>query len=559
MKRISNRLILVSLSACLWACAASATDAPATGPVPAPTTSVTPPSVAPMLPVATPAPGNSNLSKIKLPPNPRIMVVPINDRESTKAGYIDSWQAAWVKRRLDEAKREKYDLVILEINTFGGEVQACMDIEQAIASCGIPVIGYVKEKAISGGSLLAVGCRAVVMEPATEIGDALPISSKGDLNHDSRLKAQDMLQKWMRARCEANGLPAPLAEGMVNSDIEVYETDNAQARFIISTALDDWKLHPGARGPAPTILKTWKVKDSVLSLTASEAYATGFSAATVGSIDALIALLGVKPTVINVASVTGAETASRFLSNIYISIALVLIGLVALVWELKSPGHGVGYGIFAFCLGLFFWQALAADRAGLAELIMFGLGALLLGLELFVITGFGFAGVAGIVLLLGSIGLSFLPEGTFPAIFKGTENPFKEAQINSALNWMALTLLAAIGIVGSSLVLGVRFPGMSRMTLRSSVQPVFTGTSSIAAPTPAPLPPPEGAAKPGGLPLHLLGKIGAAETTLRPAGKVRLDGQTFDAMTEGGMLDAGTPVKVLEVRATGLLVRSTNP
>src|SRR5688572_3930223 len=89
---------------------------------------------------------------ITLPPNAKVMIIPIDDEKSTSQGYIDHWQAAFVERRLKRAAAEKFDLVVLEINTNGGRVDACERINEAVAACPVPVIAF-SGKAISGGAI----------------------------------------------------------------------------------------------------------------------------------------------------------------------------------------------------------------------------------------------------------------------------------------------------------------------------------------------------------------------------------------------------------------------
>src|ERR1700759_2542681 len=104
-------------------------------------------------------PGSLNPAKrgLTLPPNAKVMIIPMYDVNSD-AGMIDEWMAGFIERRLSVAAKEKYDLVILEIDTNGGIVDSCDRINKAIANCPVPVVAYVTGKAFSGGALVALGC-----------------------------------------------------------------------------------------------------------------------------------------------------------------------------------------------------------------------------------------------------------------------------------------------------------------------------------------------------------------------------------------------------------------
>lgn len=517
-------------------------------------------------------PGNAHLQNLHIPLRARVMVVPFNDEESTRKGMIDEWEAGYVGRRLREAKREKYDLVVLEIDTGGGEVAACEKINKHIENGGVPVVAFIRGQAFSGGAIVSLGCNAIAMEPGGQIGGAQAVGAGGvNLPSDMREKARAYLAALVGGLCERNGYPSALARGMVDQDVEVLETDAPAHRFMTNDEIEDWTAHTDRRGPVPNVIAKWKKKDAILSLTANQAHDANLASGLYKDRDALFAAMGVQPSVVYEAGVTPSEKVARFLGHPAWLVLLVVVGLIGLIWELKAPGHGVGYGIFGICLCVFFWLAIFADTAGAAELILFGLGMLLLGLEFFVLPGFGVAGFAGISLVLLSIMLAFLPEGTIPSFFKapGDVSPFQAELIESSLMWAAIALFTVIGAIVFAIFTGIKLPGLSRLALKSEV---VSGTTALqpAAPLPA-TPQPYTPAYPdtskatsatASAPAadppkvsELVGKEGVAESVLRPAGKVRLDGHSYDAATEGEWVEAGRKVKVLEVRASGLRVR----
>lgn len=492
---------------------------------------------------------------IQLRAKPRVMIIPIDDKETTKYGMIDAWQQHFVERRLRRAKDEKFDLVILEINTYGGSVDACRRINAAIANCPVPVIAYVKDIAFSGGALISLGSQMVVMTPTSQVGGAKVITLFGDLPEGMRQKEDALIRADVISLCEANrlksadgmtGHPIPIAVGMVNSDAEVYETNDVQKRFMLGEEMETLKVKPD-------IVKKWKNKSAILSLAANEAINVGFASGLARDYDELYLGLGIAPSYIDTADVTAAERVARFLSNPIWSVLLVLIGLVALVWELKSPGHGVGYIVFAFCLGIFFWLQVFADNAGLIEILLFGLGAAIIAVEVFILPTFGAGLFVGFGLVVLSLILAFVPEGVdIWKVFQGRASSSDVLLLKEGLFWATLTVLILVGTVITGLVKGAKLPGLSRLALQAEVRSTSTDYDEVAVATAGAVP----QAARGSEIDALIGQTADTETVLRPAGKVRLAGATYDAVSEGDYVDAGLKVVVLRVSAGTLVVRA---
>jgi membrane-bound serine protease (ClpP class) len=498
---------------------------------------------------------------LNLPPKPKTMRIPINDAESTKYGMIDDWQAGFVERRLRRAKAEKFDLVVLEIDTNGGSVGACERINRGIQECGVPVIAFVKGKAFSGGAIIALGCKAIVMAPGSQIGGAEVVDGQGgDIGGSMKKKIESMMLAMVGNLCDLNGHPKPIAQGMVNLDLEVYEIRDPKIRFVTGDELAQMEKSRGAKVP---IVRQWKKKDKILTLTAKDAVNSGLALGLASDPEETFTGLNVAPAQIDLAVVTPAEKVSRALGHPIWSILLVLVGIVALFLELKSPGHGMGYITFAFCMGVFFWLQIFSSNAGLWEVALFGVGAAALAVEIFILPGFGIAGFLGIVLILTSIIFAFLPEHiSISNLFKKDGlSPWEAVMLTAALKWAFIALISIVAVTVVGLVRGARLPGLGRMALRTEIhggarsrENVVGADGSLAGAPGIVLLPALGAES--AQKLALVGKQGLTETVLRPSGKVRLDGITYDAVSEGAFLEAGVKVSVLRVSANGLVVRA---
>jgi len=486
--------------------------------------------------------------KILLPAKPKVMIIPVNDEETTKSGMIDDWQANFIERRLRAAQDEKVDLVILEIDTFGGQVSSCERINQAIAKCPIPVIAYVKHKAFSGGAIISLGTKMIVMAPGSRIGGAKAVSLWGEVPSSMRQKMDSDMRAMVTNLSDANQYPAAIAVGMVNTEPEVIETDDPKERFMTSDTYDSLAVKP-------LKVRTWKGKDQILTITANEAVNVGLASGIVSDMDELYLGLGVKPSSVDLATVTPAEKAARFVSHPLWSVLLVLVGLIALVWELKSPGHGMGYIGFAFCMGIFFWLQVFSSNAGLVEITMFAIGSVLIGIELFVLPTFGAGLIVGFGLVILSLILAFVPESvSLLKVIQGKGSAGDMTLLKEGLMWATLTIIILIGAVVTGLIKGAKMPGLSRLALLTEVTATSTvfgadsgvvalaGTSGVALPEP---------------PRHaLVGQQAEAETVLRPSGKIRLGGITYDAVSEGPYIDAGSKVVVLRMTSGTFVVRA---
>ena len=487
---------------------------------------------------------------LNLPPAPKVLVIPLN-AETSKSGGIDDWQALFVQRRLKMAERDKCDLVVLEIDSYGGELEACERITQALAASKVPVIAFVKNKALSGGAVLALGCRMIVMQPGSDIGSAKAINLNGDLAQAMRQKIDGHMRALVSNLCDQNGHPRALAQGMVDSSIEVIETDDSARRFMTDSEF------AAAEVRGASAVRKWKSKDQILSLTAAEARGTGLASGIAANLDEL--MLGLQTpgapqngsaNVVR-ADISASENVARILSDPLWRMLLVIAGLIGLFLELKSPGHGFGYAGFAICMGFFFWLQIFQQNAGILELSLFAAGSVLVALELFVLPTFGALGFAGIAGVIVSIVLAFLPEGSFAGLTGSSGKPpeYLMKQIVSGMEWAALTLLSVIGFFLLVWWKGVQLPGFNRLSLQRVNAGTIGDWGAHHSRAAASLENPGASA---------VGKIAVVETVLRPAGKIRLEGNTYDAVSEGEFIDAGKKVRVLRSQGYALVVRASD-
>lgn len=215
----------------------------------------------------------------------------------------------------------------------------------------------------------------------------------------------------------------------------------------------------------------------------------------------------------------------RFLTHPVLSSLLISMGMIGIMVELRTPGFGIAGGVGLGSLALFFWGHWLVQLAGWEELLLAGMGLLLLMLEIFVIPGFGISGVLGIAAVLGALALSMVGTGATAAV------------IIDAVWRVVLSLLAAL-LAGLVLLRFLpRLPMARRMILQADLG---SGPAHGSAPE---------------TDQHWLGKRGQAVSVLRPAGIAEIEDARVDVVSDGELIEADTPIEVMRVDGNRIVVR----
>ncbi len=409
-------------------------------------------------------------------------------------GVIDLGLAPLVARVLSEAAEAGASAVILDINTFGGRVDAAVLIRDALLHAKVPTVAFVNKRAISAGALIALAAEKIAMADGGTIGAATPVvmGAPGAAPLPVAEKTVSYMRKEFGATAEARKRPPLLAEAMVDADVE------------IKGVIDKGKL---------------------LTLTTDEAMQHTLADFRANNVDAVLQHLGLAGAEVRQAVPTWAEALVRFLTNPIVSSLLMTVGILGVITEIRTPGFGVPGVIGLSSLGLFFWGHWLVQLAGYEEMLLVGVGLLLLAIELFVTPGFGIVGTLGVGALLGGLGLSLVGAGATWEV------------IVNAVWQVVLSLIVAIGAALVLLRFLPRLPFGRRLVL-DSVLPAEEGFASA----------PE-------TDQNWLGKHGTAVSTLRPAGVADLGGQRVDVVSDGEFIEAGEPIEVTRVDGNRIVVR----
>jgi membrane-bound serine protease (ClpP class) len=408
---------------------------------------------------------------------------------------IDPRMTRYVDLALAQAQREKADYVVVDMDTYGGTVNDGDAIRMKMLAFPKPVYVFINRNAASAGALIAIACDSIYMTAGADIGAAtVVLGGTGEAAPD---KYQSYMRSMMRSTAEANGRDPRIAEGMVDESLEVEG------------------IKPAGK---------------VLTFTTSEAIKYGYCEGQAASVEEILARNNIRNYRLVRYELSLTERIISFVLNPFISGILILLILGGLYYELQAPGIGfpLATAIVAAVLYLvpYYLNGLAANW----EIIALVLGVLLLAAEVFVLPGFGVAGISGLVLVFGSLVLIMLDNDWFDF-----------TRVATARLWQSLVAVS-LGMAGSLVLIVVtgakvlNSKRFQKLTLQHTLEREDGYTSTYIT-------------------RELIGKTGTAYTVLRPSGKVMIDGTLYDAATRGEYVDSGTPVTVISQEGTSIRVR----
>jgi membrane-bound serine protease (ClpP class) len=408
-------------------------------------------------------------------------------------GLIDLGLAPFVRRVLDEAETAKAAAVVLEIDTFGGRVDAAVQIRDALLRTTVRTLAFVNKRAISAGALISLAAMEIAMAEGGTIGAATPVQvGGGGEAKPVEEKTVSYMRKEFRATAEARNRPPLVAEAMVDPDVAI-----------------------------PDVIE----KGKLLTLTTREALKLGVAGFQANELKTVLDRMELAGAAVRRSAPNWAENLVRFLTHPVVSSLLMTIGILGVIIEIRTPGFGLPGALGITSLALFFWGHWLVRLAGWEEVLLVATGILLLALEIFVIPGFGIAGVLGLAALLGGLGLSMVGAGA------------TWATLGMALGRVAISLGLAVAGAAALLTLLPRLPYGRRLVL---------STELLAG---------QGFTSPPEADRAWLGTRGTAASPLRPAGIASLEGRRVDVVSEGEYIEPGAPIEVVRVEGNRIVVR----
>ncbi len=313
--------------------------------------------------------------------NSKVYVVPIQNT-------IDLGIPAFVNRAVNAAEKNDATLLVFEINTFGGRVDAATQIKDAISSTDIQTVAFINKRAISAGSLISLSCDKIYMTPGATIGATSVVDMSGEKQSE---KSQSYMREEMGATAESSGKNVTIARGMVDEELSfeylVVEGD--------SVKVDD--IEGRKEGKLITLTTELALKYKI---------ADGESE----SIEEIIADLNIENYDIISLDENWSEDLVRFLTDPVVSSLLTTFGTIGIISELYSAGWGIGGTIGIVCLTLALGAGYLTKLASATDLLIIFSGLALLLIEFLAIPGFGIFGIAGLVILFYGLYLLLIPE-----------------------------------------------------------------------------------------------------------------------------------------------------
>ncbi len=408
---------------------------------------------------------------------------------------IDPRMTRYVELALEHAEKTNVNYVIVEMDTYGGVLTDAKEIVDMIMGLKKPIWVFINSDAASAGALISIACDSIYMSPGASIGAATVV--EGGSGQAAPDKYQSYMRSIMRSTAEENGRNPRIAEGMVDERI---------------------------------VIDSIKQAGKVITFTTSEAIANGYCEAKVQSIKEILERNKIENYEIETFHLGVVDKVIAIFLNPFISGILILIILGGIYFELQTPGAVFPILAALVALVLYLVPYYLNGLAQYWEIIALFVGILLLAAEIFVIPGFGVAGVAGIALTISSLVLIMLNNDFFNFEFV----PFGDMVVAAVVVFGGVAggvLLLFFG--GARLSQTGAFKRIALMETQGSSQGYSVNTFEIS----------------------LVGKRGTAYTVLRPSGKVMIDEQVYDAFTRGDYVEKGEVIEVLATEGVTLKVK----
>lgn len=419
---------------------------------------------------------------------------------------INNTTQIYLSKGLAEAKTLGADAVLIHLNTYGGQVDAADSMRTAILYSPIPVYVFIDNNAASAGALISIACEKIYMRKGANIGAATVVNQTGAAMPD---KYQSYMRSMMRSTAEAHGQDTVIQR---NDTLYKWKRDP-----LIAEAMVDERVS------IPNLVDTGKV----LTLTAQEAMKWGYCEGIAESPDEVITrYLGYSNYRLVSYTPSWLDDVKGFLLNPVFQSFLIILIIGGIYFEMQAPGMGFPSVVALVAAVLYFAPLYLDGLAANWEILVFVIGLMLIAVELFVLPGFGVAGIGGIVLVTGGLIMALLDNTNFD--FRGV----------SAERWGEAVLTVLAG-----LVLG--FVAMIWLSHKIGRRGIFRRVALVTDLEEAVSSPDLSA---------LVGQEGIAVTVLRPSGKVRIGTEWYDGVSEAGFIEKGSRVKVLRFENAQLYV-----
>lgn len=475
--------------------------------------------------------------------------VEIRPRLIRLSGMIEPIMEGFVLRQIRDAVNSGVNVLIFEIDSYGGYLSSGHNLALAIAELDpeqIRTVAYVHTKAMSAATMIAMGCDEIYLRRTAQIGDAGPIEVRpGQAFEHVDAKILSAARETMKSIADLKRRPPALLEAMVDRNLLVYEvTDPATGdTWYMSQQEIDESDKPWQRGR----LVAESREDNFLTVSGERAHELGLAMPPVQDFEEMKMRVGIpaghelKPMQPN-----WVDTVVFYLNTRAAMFLLLVCGILCLYLEVHFFSGFMGI-LSAVCFSLFFWSRFLNGTAGMLEIVLFLLGIGCLAMEIFVIPGFGVFGISGGLLIVTSL---VMASQTFHGWGTSSDLP----ALSRNLGTIGASIIAVIGLGAAINRFLPEIPMFRSMVL------VPPGSHVIAEDEPQLRPDLRTtlADSSAGTATCVPGSRGKAASMLRPAGKARILGHYVDVISNGPYISDGAEIEVIEVSGNRIVVRAVD-
>jgi len=420
-----------------------------------------------------------------------------------------------IRKALDKATEENAEAVLIEMDTYGGLLVDADSIRKSILDHPQPVVVFINKNAGSAGALISLACDKIYMAPGATIGSSTVVNGNGEVLPD---KYQSYMRSIMRSTAESHG-----QDTMVDANGDTtcrYKRDPRIAEAMV----DDRIAIPG-------LIDSGKI----VAFTTSEAIENRYCEGEAKSKDDVLKAIDLEDAKIIPVVKSSLDKVIGFLAKPALQGTLLVIIFWGIFFEIRTPGIGFPLAAAVGAALLYFAPLYLDGLAANWEILMFLVGLILIGLEIFVIPGFGVAGISGILLTLGSLILSLIRNVDFDF------STSSELEISNALT---VVLFAMVGFIIGLVLFGRGMsssPLFKRLILSTTLEDAKAGIHIPERDN-----------------FDLMHKSGVAHTDIRPMGKAKIEGEIIDVKSMGQFIPKGSPVRVIAKELGYYVVETDN-
>ncbi len=423
---------------------------------------------------------------------------------------IGSTTWIYVKNGYNEAVEVNADAVIINMNTYGGTVVHADSIRTTILNSEIPTYVFIDNNAASAGALIAIACDSIYMKKGANIGAVTVVNQTGEAMPD---KYQSYMRSTIRSTAEAKGKDTVMVKG---KEVIRWRRDPLIAEGMVDQRI----VVPG-------------IVDStmVITFTTEDAIKHHYCEGEANSVNDIIEnKLGVEDYKIIRYKPSTLDEIMGWLTSPVVQGILITVMFLGIFYEVRTPGVGFPGLAAVIAATLYFAPLYIEGLAQYWEILIFFIGLIMIFIEIFFIPGFGILGLGGIIIMVAGLVLALVNNVNFS--FEEVEIPDLRRSLYTVVSGITVAFALIIFII-SRFGKGRMFKFIALTKEEKKEDGYIAVDHSL---------------------FKLVEKEGISQTILRPAGKIIIDNEYYDAVSLYGYIEPETKIKVVKFENAQLYV-----